>query len=185
MPTLFNTRFVQADIEYELDLNVDDAAIMDDALAIEVTARRRPVGGSGGWQEETLRAEFDWEEQEVRIKRRDVLVHTFDIRRLMEIENPDHTPDGDLFDEGVGELSEAVETCITAFPTDPFVGCLLKAGLSTAIGQAIRCYGSRDAELDWRGTTRHVFSCLKRNGLRMLGVAGRRVLFCSLSLGLA
>jgi len=152
MPRLTGVSFTRDELRYDLDIEFDDEAIMDATLAFEVTARvTNPEGQS---EEASLRLELDMDNQIGRILHEDDVWHTFMFNAaeaIQDNEGAEQPPGlvGDVQNDGGGDaLSEFVEAGIgshveallEAMPAgDPIFGCLLKAGVSSTLGQALIC----------------------------------------------
>lgn len=205
-----------ADFEYELTLDFDDEAIMEDRFSMVVSARKYALGDGPEHREHlgTIEANVSIRPMEgvavVEIEKREYRVdlakiappppeafgdETGYLREVME-------PLGDRLETIAFIIEKAVENCPSP---DPFLGCMIKGGLSAGIGQAIECYNDlikaeRREALDtaedaawWerrrlphraRPSVRKMFRCMRSNGLRILGKAATRAGRCALSLGI-
>ena len=85
--------------------------------------------------------------------------------------------------------SSAAELIIQAIPVDPLLGCLLKSGVSTVIGQLIRCWRGtaevQDAGIQMEGRIRALADCVmghaREMGFRFMFRAGKCVFFAGLA----
>ena len=96
---------------------------------------------------------------------------------------------GDAVDRAVRELldgaglDEAIEAAIQRIPSpDPFI-CLLKAGISTTVGQLIRCNNRHKSVEQRRSRAWKIVKCLGVNAPGMTIKAALRTLGCWLTLG--
>jgi hypothetical protein len=143
--------FTAGDRRYELTLGVDVGALQQSELHLDVTAT---VSGEGVEPfEETLTVEIRPLERRGRVLAGDRVIHEFDYAQFdVRINQGAESPPGMEYDYDDGpqidKVAEAVESglgdyvagLIDAMPVpDPIFGCLLKAGISSTIGQAIAC----------------------------------------------
>lgn len=182
MPALKSHRIVQGDHEYELELGLDDAAIMQEAVRFEITARSRHRA-EDHWNEHKASVDLDFEGE------RPVARVTIEGHDPIEIDlgMVDISPGASFEDawEAIRDACEgsAFEQLVMAFPADPVIGCLLKAGISTSIGQAIGCYRETEHAKGLRTRVRRTLSCLGENLPGMLFTATARTLKCMVMLG--
>lgn len=192
MSKIFGTRFARRDrtgIEYEYELEIDfkDQAVMDNRLETEVIAKRRPTGTTE-WQKITATVQYEHERHEIRIE-----IQGGEFLRI-DTSNFDSAIQAGLdvaieqveqvFSELTGvSIAHSVETLIQYIPLpDPVFGCLLKAGLSTVVGQLAKCiYSTREIR---ERRIRATFRCLGDHGMDMLSTAARRTLWCMIRLGI-
>ncbi|WP_417488619.1 hypothetical protein [Maricaulis sp.] len=84
-----------------------------------------------------------------------------------------------------GANAEAVAAAIDAIPVpDPLIGCVLRAGIATAVGQAVACNEQVGGGGPLHERVQSVLGCLRGNGLRILGRTAARALRCMLLCGL-
>jgi hypothetical protein len=181
MPKITSHRITSGDYEYELDIDLKDAAIMQNQAEFEVAARRRHRR-EREWQEESVTLRFDLAEGVAQVLYRDEEVGRID---LSQIDIPEDTP-AEIAWEMIAEAWEGslIEEVIQSIPTDPVVGCLLKAGISTTVGQTIRCYRQAVDVPSLSGRIRQTLLCLGDNTLRMIMTATARTLRCVVLAGL-
>ncbi|WP_417485465.1 hypothetical protein [Maricaulis salignorans] len=81
--------------------------------------------------------------------------------------------------------AEAVAAAIDAIPVpDPLIGCVLRAGIATVVGQAVACNEQVGGGGELYARVRAVLGCLRGNGLRILGRTTTRTLRCMVMGGL-
>lgn len=182
MPSLTSYRIAHGEYEYELDLDFKDEAIMRNAVEFDIVARRRPRTG-GEWEQVTVTISFSFEEERAYLSVSGEAIGEY---KLAAIDLPADV----LAEEAWAHVLKAydgipLEEAIHLIPTDPFFGCLIKAGISTTLGQAVRCY-RETAEA--AGTAieriRATIRCLGDNLLGMLTTATIRTLRCMVLGGL-
>jgi len=144
---------------YSLDLDFDDAALMDNKMAVELTALRRKDG----------------REDSVRVR-----VEILPWDNIGRIEAPGiGSIEFQLTDHG-----GAIEQFIQRIPVpDPILGCALKAGISALIGQAIACRREVESTGLWKKMEAFV-ACMRRHLGNISRTALRRAFGCMLSAGL-
>lgn len=120
MARLTEVTFVSDGHTYKLALDFDDAELVRDIIAFDVTAER--FGSGTGFQRVSARVEVKPTENR--------LVVTLDERVVFE------TAAFDREDERAEQIVEAIPPELFG---DPILGCALKAGVSAVIGQAISC----------------------------------------------
>jgi hypothetical protein len=178
---------------YSLELDFDDSAIMEKAARVTVmgimtSARTKKITPA----EFTVALEFDKGPQITISIKEEVLavIHLQQVGKYLEGVFDDV---GLVWDRILDVLNATgtAERLIAAIPTDPVFGCLIKAGISTTVGQLLRCYREcRDApdwkERDapnWKETVYYVAHCLGTNSARMLMTAIWRTGRCALFAG--
>ncbi len=193
MPALTTIRFSTDDYRYEVKIDFDDKAIMKDQLSFDVTAT--VTNNEGKTHSEKLSVELDYNKNTGTIVSKGIELYSFslyDISAGIDSETGDERIPGmdgsrpindQVFDNINAGIGEAVAEMINAIPVpDPFLGCLLKAGISSVIGQAITCNELREQYGEGRRINQ-VFRCMKKHvkgiGLRTL----RRALVCMAKLG--
>lgn len=131
--------------EYQIDLSLNDAAIMDSHLEIEVTGRYRR-NDSEQWEEKIFIVRLVSSQNKIQVIFHSKVIGEIDLRRFEGAldETFDKLDASDAWNQ-VREFfldnGEIVEQAIQRIPAfDPVFGCLLKSGLSTAIGQLLECY---------------------------------------------
>ena len=171
---MFARTFTIDDRQYSFDVALDDAAITDESLAIDVRAvmRRREGAGWTDWYEVKLRAELLAGDELIVVKHDDRVIgqvrldtevphdESFDGSRLdIEAEDAALAPAFSSFDWG-----EAID----AIPAgDPVFGCLIRGAVSTVVGQTIRCWQQVGAQERLQERTWKVLGCLRESGLKM------------------
>ena len=84
-----------------------------------------------------------------------------------------------------GNTQLPLEEALQAIPVpDPVFGCMLKAGLTTTLGQTMKCYDQVKGASGGFRRVRRVFVCLAENGVGMIWTATSRSLRCMAMLGL-
>jgi hypothetical protein len=193
MSTLTTIRFSREKTIYEVDIDYDENAIIEELIAFDVIAR--VTDNEGISYSETLRVEINLNELSGRILLGDRELHKFsfgDVNVRMDGQTGDETisgidGDGELADnvydniqDGVGE---AVGEIINAMPIpDPFFGCLIKASISSIVGQVITCNELR-GNYGTGKIYRQILRCL---GKHVKGIAFRtlwRAARCMIRLG--
>lgn len=175
------------DQEYQIELSLNDAAIMKNNLEIAVAGRYREIR-ENQWKEEIFIVRLVSEEKLIQVIFHDEIVGTINLNNLGdfltetfdELETPEAwTEIEGLFLDNGGELIESAIQRIPAF--DPVFGCLLKSGLSTAIGQLIECHSETRALSMERPRQRilGILRCLGVNSLAMAGKFTFRTLKCA------
>jgi len=97
-------------------------------------------------------------------------------------------PDDDLIDSAdllrtIFNAPEGLEAAIDALPVEPGLGCLVKAGVSTTVGQIIACNGRMAANLKGKRKVLQILRCLGVNSHVMLAKITWRTLRCIAFLG--
>lgn len=203
MPKLYETRFTFEDDngvvrEYAVAVSLDDNAIMQDEGRSRVTARSRQVTPpASDWAEVSLDVVFDFARDQCCLEHDGNRFHCWPIATVSE-----HLMDEVIEDQVAGTMEDGVlqlvsevldstdttfaEALISAFPTDPFIGCVVKGSVSTLIGQGIRC-SSRDEGADdavrFLLKARGWFGCLRKNAGKMAWTATKRTVRCMGMLG--
>ena len=108
-----------------------------------------------------------------------------------EIDLPEDLEHGDALGQAAQDLldgaglDEAIEAAIQAMPVpEPAFGCLIKAGVSTTVGQLIRCHNRHRRIEQRRNRAWQIVTCLGVNAPGMTIRAALRTLGCWLTLGL-
>ena len=81
MPKITSHRIISGEHEYGLDLDFKEAAIMQDQVAFDITAKRRPVSG-GEWVSETATLSFNFEERIALVSVRDEEIGRIDLNGI-------------------------------------------------------------------------------------------------------
>lgn len=108
-----------------------------------------------------------------------------------EVDPLDDVEAGDALEQAAQDLlagagvDEAIEAAIQRMPVpEPAFGCLIKAGMSTTVGQLIRCH-NRHRRIEQRGNRAwQIVKCLGVNAPGMTIKATLRTLGCWLTLGI-
>lgn len=142
--------FTREGREYIVKLNLDDAAIMEESFVIEVNASVTDKEGNS--YEESLSLNLDFETWQGQIIHNESVLHEFDLRNIPFPNNINGTesPEGmEIGEEGASDMvaefvdesiGDHILDVINAMPVpDPILGCALKAGISSALGQALVC----------------------------------------------
>ena len=174
---------------YEVNLSLNDAAVMDDNLEMIVTGSYREAGA-----DIPLKAEFL-----IRLNpSEDALEIYFENERRAVIKlaelsgfNPDEFENLEMEEawatitEIMEDGGDAISAMIDSIPVpDPVFGCLLRAGISTAAGQIVSCYMAFHQVANIRSRIAHVLRCLSVNSLVMLSKFTWRTFKCALGGGL-
>lgn len=132
MARLTDLSFDLAGSTYRLSLNFDDGALVDDTIAFDVVADRS--GGKLPGQTVNARVEI--------IPSQNTLVIYISGNEVFRT---------DVFDHGDTPAEQFIQALpASLFGGDPILGCAVKAGLSSIIGQAIDCCRSLEADARWR-----------------------------------
>ncbi|MCU7796172.1 MAG: hypothetical protein KZQ75_03450 [Candidatus Thiodiazotropha sp. (ex Myrtea spinifera)] len=145
-----NISFTRDGREYLVKLNLDDAAIMEGDFVIEVTAS--VTERNKHKYEESLTLTLDFERMHGAISHKGEPLHEFDLHDLPFPSNINgsESPEGmETGDEGADDpvaeyieksIGHHIHEIIEAMPVpDPILGCALKAGISSALGQSLVC----------------------------------------------
>lgn len=161
---------------YSLELDLDDAAMMEDAVSITITGTKTFAGTKTNLSVEfSVTLETREKPWQIVIRHGDTVVGTIP---LPEFGPPEDVAHGAPPDEAWNHLlslldnPDALEHAIASIPAvDPILGCLIKAAVSTTVGQVLRCYGEHRKLADWRAITRNVIRCLGAHSARILMTA--------------
>lgn len=193
MATLTTVRFSRENMNYEVNIDFDDKAMVEDLIAFDVIAT--VTDNEGVSYSKTLRVELNLSDFSGKILLGERVLHNFsfgDINVRMDGQIGEETipgmdGDGELVDDvydniqdGIGEV---VGEIIDAMPVpDPFFGCLIKASISSIVGQAITCNELRGNY----GTGKRYRQILRCLGEHIKGIAFRtlwRAARCMIRLG--
>jgi hypothetical protein len=159
MARLTDVSFKIAGSTYKLTLDFDDAALMQDTIAFDVTAER--VGGTLPNQTVDARVEI--------VPGSDSIVIYVAGQEVFRT---------DVFDHGATPAEQFIQAMpATAFGGDPILGCAVKAGLSSIIGQAIDCCRSLEANGRWRIVAEYL-RCMAQNFGKISKIAMFRAFRC-------
>ena len=179
-----------------LDVEVHSAILNDGHVETSVVAIRHVEDGED--IELTARIRLESFERRIAIilpEQEPIYIDIEAFEALHERGEPEIEPlgdgeSGDAVDQAARDLldsaglDEAIETAIQGMPVpEPAFGCLIKAGISTTVGQLIRCH-NRHRTIAQRGTRAwQIVKCLGVNAPGMKIKAALRTLGCWLSLG--
>lgn len=132
MAQILNLAFKTGEAVYRVALDFDDEALMQDTIGFDVVAEREEEGLQP--QRVTARVEV--------IPGKDAIVVYLGGREVFRT---------DVFDHGPVPAEQFVQALpASVFGGDPIIGCAVKAGVSSIIGQAIDCARSLEAHARWR-----------------------------------
>ncbi|WP_084419323.1 hypothetical protein [Henriciella litoralis] len=181
MPKITGYRLVKEEYEYELSLDLDDQAIMEDQLSIDVIARRRHIK-EAEWIEVKVTLKFEFPKPIVRVFVEDKHIGDINLDFIRIDGGDDLGPDWDPLESAYE--GTPLENAIELIPVDPVFGCLIKAGISTTLGQSIRCYDrARETHEGFRQRIRETFVCLGDSSVLMIMRATARTFRCMIMLG--
>ena len=194
MPRLTELKFKHNLNNYLLEFDLDDKAIMEDRISVDILAR--VVNPYGQEFRVALTVEIDYREFLVTVKNGDHILFRrsfHDLRALLpewDECGPDGPPEDVYFDalDTLGEvvnenIGGVVEEIIAAIPVpDPILGCMLKAGVSATIGQAVTCNQHARRE-GFRQRIREIAACLIDNAGGIFSRAAWRLSRCIATLG--
>jgi hypothetical protein len=142
MAHLSRISFERDEERYELLLDLDDGDIVDNRLTFQLAARVQSVGGRDHEVQVTLVIDFerwvatvtlpDGSEHQVNISGVDVRISPTGEEVVVDHEDVL----GDRVSEGIGG---ALVQVLDDIPLGDPLACLIKAGVSSTIGQAIAC----------------------------------------------
>jgi hypothetical protein len=174
---------------FEINLSLNDAAVMDDNLEMIVTGSYREAGADIPVKAEFL-IRLNPAENALEIYFENEARASIDLADLFDF-------DPDEFENLEGEEAwativgimkdggEALSAVIDSIPVpEPVFGCLLRAGISTATGQIVSCYMAFRQVENIRSRVAHVLRCLSVNSLVMLSKFTWRTFKCALGGGL-
>jgi hypothetical protein len=179
MPRIFAYRFIKGDHEYNLDVSIDDEALVKDSLSFAVTAQYRHLK-EDHWQTVTVSLDYDFGENQITATFDGIAVPiTLSLKPFIdEVKSI-------VADAITPGLDRAIERIIQGVPVpDPIFGCLLKAGISTLVGQLLRCLQQIREVPTFGQRVRETARCLRHNGIAMLSTAARRTFMCMVTLGI-
>lgn len=195
MAPITTISFTREGREYFVKLNLDDAAIMAGDFVIEVNASVKDQ--QGRLIEESLTLKLDFEKMHGVILRQGEVWYEFDFQDLpfppnvngsespegMEIGNEeanDHI--AEFVEESIGQQ---IHHLIDAMPVpDPLLGCALKAGISSALGQSLVCNELVGGEGTRRQRCWRIARCLREHIGGIFTTALWRAARCMATLGI-
>jgi hypothetical protein len=194
MARLTRLSFDHEGAQYQVELSLDDAALMDDVLACDVEAQVTDRDGRS--HSETIRAEVDFRGEEVRVIHREKTIQVWSLSALSQLVRSNDGEEVipgqrglDSSQVGADPLAEQVSASLGAqlvvilgeMPAPDPIICLVKAGLSSMIGQAIVCNESLGAETEAVGRrVRAIGRCLREHVRGILGRSLWRTARCLL-----
>ncbi len=144
MAKLVNLSFDIAGSTYKLKLDYDDAALVQDTIAFDIVAERF----DGKLSNKSIDARVEI------IPGQDTIVIFIAGKEVFRT---------DVFDKGETSAEEFIQAIpASVFGGDPILGCAVKAGLSSVIGQAIDCCRNLEAEMRWRIVSEYL-RCMSQN----------------------
>ena len=189
MPLLKKIKFRHpngAECKVKLDLN--DTAIMDDCLEMEVGGKFRQ-GPDEEWIKRKFTVRFNAEINAIEILHDGEVIGTivldavgdFIARELDELPAPEAWEKiREMFEDGGALIDELIQSIPVP---DPIFGCLIKAGLSTAIGQLLECNTIVPVRETAKQRIWELLRCLGFNSLPMISKFTFRTLRCAVSFG--
>jgi hypothetical protein len=171
---MFRRTITRGRRQYRFEVNLDDAAIMEDSLAIDIEASTRELSGEtwSEWYPIKLRVEVRTAEEQAVLLYEDRVVGRISLRTDVP-ENDNFDGDGMDVEAEDAALAPALSEfdwaeAIDAIPAvDPVFGCLIRGAASTVIGQAIRCWKQVGVQDELRDRTWKVLGCLRESGTKM------------------
>jgi hypothetical protein len=170
--------------ECVFDLNLNDAAFMDDNLEIEVKGKYRK-SNKDKWHEEVFTLQLNTSENKIFVMYRDEPVGEVDLNQFGEnlddiFNNEDIDDRWERIRELISDYGEGIEAAIESIPVpDPIFGCLIRAGISTTIGQLLECYPRTRLAKSFSQKIIPMLQCLGVNSLVMAGRFTMRTLKCA------
>lgn len=162
MPKLIRLGFEREEFEYELELNWDDKAFVENAIKFGITARRKH------------KAENEWYEHSVSLS----LEEDEELGPVICISTDNFNDKFPL--NGLVEESEFIDWLPAHVfgAGDPITGCLIRSGLSTTIGQIISCRNETAAIKWFIQRAKAICFCVKDNIPAMTGKMALRATLC-------
>lgn len=170
MSIFFERTVRQGNREYRIAADLDDAAIVDDALRIAIQAAVRDVP-DGNWVEESVELVVSVRLSNVQVSVHGQVVATVPLNLPLDDVTDflgnglDILKDDGLIEHAIGPAG--IEQLIHLIPADPLFGCIVKSAVSTVVGQTIRCWRASSNAKAFRDRIRDIGSCLREYGLRM------------------
>lgn len=170
MTVLFERTIRSGDLEYRILADLDDAAISEERLRLTIEGAVRPMP-DGTWAEEAIELIVDLVQSFVEIRVNERTIATIPLTLPVPDDTDflgngsDVVADDVILDGALGP--SAIETIIHLFPTDPFLGCIVKGAISTTVGQTIRCWRTTPPDEPVSQRLGDIRSCLREHGLRM------------------
>ncbi len=150
-------------------------------VSIEVTARRREIGAAE-WKTVTVRLDFDFEKMICRVSYLGEGIAEFPLDYVSIA--PDASPEAAWQRIVDAQQDNRIEQLIGMIRTDPVIGCLIKAGISTSVRQTMRCYDQTGSVTGIRNRIRAILACLGDNLANTAITATSRALRCMIWVGL-
>jgi hypothetical protein len=159
MARLTDLSFDLAGCTYRLLLDFDDAAIVNDTIGFDILAERS--GGKFPGQTVNARVEI--------VPSQDTLIIYVGGKEVFRT---------DVFDHGDTPAEDFIQALpASLFGGDPILGCAVKAGLSSVVGQAIDCCRSLEAETRWRIVAEYL-RCMSQHFGKISKIAMFRAFRC-------
>lgn len=178
--------------ECGIELNIDTLSVLNEQLQIEVY----------GWHtnykdkkrtEEIYMVEYLASEDRILVKRNNEVVARINLETSTDYKRTNNLPDNfenldgpKAFDAvcGIMDNSSDIVGLINNIPAvDPIFGCILKSGISTTIGQIVKCHKNVSKGASVRKKISDILKCLGANKMSMLAKFTTRALKCMLFLG--
>jgi hypothetical protein len=171
MESIFQRTIRKDGRDYRVDFSFDDEAIMDEAAGFEITAGVK-AATSDHWTEVTLRVEVRLASEIIVLSHNDRELARLRLRLPLD-EGADFSGEDVDIDRDAGAIEQEIgthvlEEIIHLIPADPFLGCLIKGAVSTAVGQIIRCWNRVSDTRPYRELAHRIVSCLRDFRSRML-----------------
>lgn len=159
MARLTDMTFEHSGSTYKLTLDFDDAALMEDAISFDIIAERT----GGRLPRLSVKAQ-------VKILPREGLM-------IIYLGGQEVFSTG-VFDHGPTRAEEFIQGMPSAwFGGDPIMGCAVKAGISSIIGQAIDCCRSLEDGDRWKAVGEYL-TCMSKNFGKISRIAMFRAFKC-------
>ncbi len=193
MATLTKIAFERNDTLYELAVDFEDEKIIEDLIVFNLEAQ--VTTSDKAQHKETLSIEINWDKYKVTIASGNEILKVFEFSELdVRVSSEDGSEfipgmeEGELKDgvyDTVSEgIDEGISRIIDAMPVpDPIFGCLIKAGISSVVGQAIACNEVRGNYIQESNRFWQIVKCLREH---LGGVASRtlwRTARCMIRMG--
>ena len=182
---------------YEVEIRINDDSMMKGLLEFEAVVRKtKDEHGNKVTNQESEPAKVKMDP----VKRKGVVTYgqierDFELPDLQGFREPEDPRDGqpeDFSDAGAPSFVEAVKPveeffldCMEYVPAgDPIFGCLVKAGVTSTIGQSLRCrnlhrqHDDKYRSASWRQKAQMITDCLWEHRKEISGRALKRALKC-------
>jgi hypothetical protein len=169
-----------------LELNFNAFALLDEKIEFEIKGNYYSADENIS-KEVLFLVQYDDEQNCIKIKYNATTIARINLNDNISITNNfDDLDAQDAFDEiyALMDDSSAIESVINDLPAvDPIFGCIIKSGLSTTIGQIIKCNKQVPKDSNFRKKLRPILDCLGKNKYTMLSKFTLRTLKCMLFFG--